>query len=151
MARIPEGFNTLTPNILVDGAAKAIDLYQKALGARLEGRMDMPGTDKVMHSMLKIGDSPVFVMDKTPMDERHPPGKDGSPVSFYLYVEDCDKAYKKAVDAGMTSAAAPEDMFWGDRTAVVADPFGYRWVFATRTREVSPEEMEQAMKQMAPA
>lgn len=151
MKSIPDGFHTVTPNILVDGAAKAIALYEKALGAELMGRMDMPGTDTVMHAAMRIGSSPLFVADKTPMETRQPPGKDGSPVSFYLYVEDCDAAYKKALGAGMSSAFEPEDMFWGDRTAGVADPFGYRWVFATRVREVSEDEMNKAMKAMASA
>jgi uncharacterized glyoxalase superfamily protein PhnB len=148
MAAIPQGFHTITPNLIIDGADKAIDLYQKALGATLEGRIPTSDGKKVMHAGMMIGDSRFFLADPGPHDPRHPPGGNGSPVSFYLYVEDCDAAYKKAVAAGMTGAAAPEDMFWGDRTGVAADPFGYRWVLATRVREVSEEDMKAAMAAM---
>ena len=146
MTGIPQGFSTITPNLLIDGADKAIALYQKALGASLDGRFPTPDGKKVMHAAMTIGTSKIFLGDPGPHDPRMPPGAKGSSVSLYLYVADCDAAYKKAVAAGMTGASAPADMFWGDRTGVVADPFGYRWVLATRMREVSEADMKKAME-----
>ncbi|WP_331376025.1 VOC family protein [Sinorhizobium chiapasense] len=147
MARIPEGFSTITPQIVVSDAKKAIDLYQKALGAQSMGVMTVPGSDKVVHSALKIGTSVLFVTDELEQFPRKAP-KGTDSCAFYLYVDDADAAYKKAVDAGMTSQSEPMDMFWGDRTAVVNDPFGYNWTFATHVRDVPEDEMMKAMESM---
>lgn len=147
MEAIPQGYHTITPNLTIEGADKAIGLYQKALGAKLDGRVDAPDGKKVMHAAMTVGDSKFFLNDPFP-EMGHAPDKEGSPVGFYLYVEDCDKAYKKAVEGGMKKATAPEDMFWGDRLGSVDDPFGYRWTFATHVRDVSEEELKQAMKAM---
>lgn len=147
MPKLPEGFATITPHIVVSDAKKAIALYEKALGARTVGVMTMPGSDKVMHAGLRIGTSALFVQDELDQFPRKAPTGTAS-AAFYLYVDDADAAYRRAVDAGMTSQSAPEDSFWGDRTAVVNDPFGYNWTFAHRVREVSPEEMNRAMEAM---
>lgn len=149
MAAIPEGFHTITPQIVVDGADKAIDFYKKALGAELIGRMEMPGTGKVMHAALRIGTSPFFLNDPMPGFEGRPPGEAGSPVSFYCYVDDVDEAYERATGAGMKTITEPSDMFWGDRIGHLEDPFGYRWMLATHTRDVTPEEMARAVENMA--
>jgi len=148
MGTIPEGFTTVTPHLVIDGADRAIDLYQRALGAEVLGRMGMPGDDtRVMHAMIKIGSGRVFLGDPHPSSPRKPPTGGHSPVAFYLYVEDVDGLYDRAVSAGMTSQSPPEDMFWGDRTAVVSDPFGYAWTIATHIRDVTTEEMAAAMEQ----
>jgi PhnB protein len=148
MAAIPEGFHTITPQLVVDGAGRAIELYQRAFGATLIGRMDMPGTDKVMHAVLRIGTSTIFLSDPMPSMQARPPGREGSPVSFYCYMEDVDAAYRRAVDAGMKGTGEPSDMFWGDRIGNLEDPFGYRWMLATHVRDVTPEEMQRAAQSM---
>lgn len=145
---IPENMHSVTPVFMVDGADKAIALYQSALGAELVGRIEMPGTGKVMHAMFKVGNSMMFISDPIPDSDRQPP-KGMSSAAFYVYVEDVDAAYKQAVDAGMKGVSAPEDMFWGDRTAVLYDGFGYNWTLATFQREVSTEEMSEIMSKMA--
>lgn len=148
MAGIPEGFSTITPHIIVSDAKAAIKLYEKALGAQSMGAMEMPGSGKVMHAALRVGTSVLFLQDEIEQFPRKAP-KGSSPAAFYLYVDDCDAAYDRAVKAGMTSMNKPEDAFWGDRTAVVNDPFGYNWTFATHKRDVSMEEMQKAMSAMA--
>ena len=149
MNPIPEGFHTVTPHILIDGAGAALPFYEKALGATAMGRMDMPGTDKVMHAMMRVGSSIVFLADPHP--DTGQKGADGetSPVNFYVYVEDVDQAYTDAIEGGMTGRAEPEDMFWGDRTAEAKDPYGIVWTFATHIQDVTEEEMQQAMKSFA--
>lgn len=145
MSYKPEGFHTITPYLVVKGAAKAIELYQNALGAKVEGRMDGPD-GSVMHACLQIGSSKIFLGDENEMMKA---SADPGGTRFYVYVEDVDAAHKQAVAAGMSEKAAPEDMFWGDRTAVVIDSSGHSWTLATHQREVTPEEMAEAMKQMA--
>ncbi len=107
--------------------------------------MHMPGSKKVMHAALKIGNSIVFVQDEMP----NMPGPKQRHASFYLYVPDVDAAHKRAISAGMKELYAPADMFWGDRTGVVADAFGHHWTFATHMRNPSEAEMTEAMKAWA--
>lgn len=145
---ILENMHSVTPHFMVDGADRAIALYEQALGAELMGRIEMPGTGTVMHAMFKIGNSMMFISDPVPNSERKPPSGTASS-AFYTYVDDVDVAYAKAVEAGMEGISAPEDMFWGDRTAVLNDGFGYNWTLATFQREVSPEEMSEVMSKMA--
>ena len=143
MGKIPEGFHTITPQIVVSNGDKAIALYKKALDAKELGRMLMPGTDKIMHASLQIGTSKLFLSDAG-MQKKDPKGF-GS--AFYVYVLDVDAAHKRALDAGMSETMAPVDMFWGDRFSAVDDRYGHRWCFATQVREVSREEMMEAAKQ----
>ena len=150
MGTIPEGFTTVTPHLIIDGADAAIDLYQRAFGAELLGRMELPGNDDlVMHAMVRVGSGNIFLSDPNSFTTRKPPAGGPSPVAFYLYVEDVDGAYKRAVEAGMTPDMEPTDMFWGDRNAVVSDRFGYIWTIASHVRDVTMEEMQDAMAQMA--
>jgi PhnB protein len=139
---IPEGFHTITPSLTVSDGEAAIALYVKALGAEVKGKVNAPGSKKIMHSMLQIGSSKVFVQDAMPgmpvPKERH--------AAFYVYVPNVDAAHKRAVAAGMRELYAPTDMFWGDRTSVVACPFGHHWTFAAHVRDVSQAEMAEAMK-----
>lgn len=144
---IPENMNSVTPVFMVDGADKAIALYERALGAELVGRIEMPGTGTVMHAMFRVGNSMMFISDPVPDSDRTPPTGMSS-AAFYVYVDDVDAAYAKAMEAGMEGVSAPEDMFWGDRTAVLHDGFGYNWTLATFQREVSPEEMAEVMEKM---
>ncbi len=139
---MPEGFHTVTPSLTVPDGEAAIALYEKALGAQLLHKMLMPGGKKIMHAALQIGSSRIFVQDEMP----HMPGLKQRYASFYLYVPDVDAAFKRAIAAGMKELYAPADMFWGDRTGVVADAFGNHWTFATHTRNPSEAEMAEGMK-----
>ena len=140
--------HSVTPHFMVEGADKAMALYEKALGADLMGRLAMPGTDTVMHAMFKVGNSVLFISDPVSGSDRKPP-KGVSSAAFYIYVDDVDTAFTKAVEAGMKGISAPEDMFWGDRTAVLNDGFGYNWTLATFQKDVSPDEMSAVMAKMA--
>jgi uncharacterized glyoxalase superfamily protein PhnB len=142
VAPIPEGFHTITPSLTVSDGEAAIAFYVKALGAEVKGKVNAPGSKKIMHSCLQIGSSKVFVQDAmTGM-----PGPKERHASFYVYVPNVDAAHKRAVEAGMKELYAPTDMFWGDRTSVAACPFGNHWTFAAHVRDVSQEEMAKAMK-----
>lgn len=144
----PEGFHSITPQITVSDGAAAIDLYKRALGAVEVGRFTMPGSNKIMHASIRVGDSTIFLNDEMPQMGQVAP-KDGVGGSrFYLYVEDVDAHHKKALAAGMTERAAPSDMFWGDRTSVLVDRFGHGWTLATHKRDVSEAEMKKAMAAM---
>jgi uncharacterized glyoxalase superfamily protein PhnB len=140
---IPEGYHSITPFLTVRGADRAIDFYRRAFGAEELFRLSGPDGKTVMHAELKIGDSRFFLGDEVPgMDCRSPETLGGSPSGFYLYVRDVDEAFRKAVDAGATVKRPLEDMFWGDRTGSVLDPFGHTWDLATRREDVPPEEMK---------
>ena len=130
---IPEGFHTLTPHMIVKGAAEAIEFYKRAFGA--EEVVRMPGmSGMVMHSELRIGDSPVMVNDEFPdMGVRGPASLGGSPVTLHLYVDDVDAVMEKAEKAGAKVTMPAQDTFWGDRYGRLEDPFGHQWSVATRT------------------
>jgi PhnB protein len=153
---VPEGFHTVTPVLTLDNAAQAIDWYKKALGALEISRAAGPD-GKIMHSELRIGDSLVMVNDAV-MGGKGPKALGGSPASLWIYVEDSDKLFDRAVKAGGRPADGPmgqmADQFWGDRCGMFTDPHGYRWTVATRKEDLSHEEMEtrQAafMKQYSP-
>lgn len=139
---IPEGYHTVTPSLFVRGAAAAIDFYKKAFGARELYRMHGPDGKTVMHAEIQIGDSRIFLMDEVPaMGMRSPETLGGSPSSIYLYVEDVDAVFNRAVKAGGTVRMPLEDSFWGDRYASIADPFGHEWGIGTRKENLTPEEI----------
>lgn len=146
---IPEGMHSLSPHLVCSGAADAIAFYEKAFGAIAMGRLDGP-QGKVMHAMLRIGDSFLMLADEFP-DYRSfgPTTLKGTPVTLHLYVEQVDAAFQRALDAGAVVKMPLQDMFWGDRYGVVEDPFGHRWSLATHIRDVSPDEMRQAMQQQS--
>ena len=142
---IPQGYNTVTPSITSNDAARAIEFYKKALGAT--ERMSMKGPEgKIMHAELQIGNSIVMLSDEV-MNMRSAKALGGSPVSFYLYVEDCDEAFKRAISAGGKEIYPVHDEFWGDRVGGVEDPFGYKWSLATHTKDLSPSEIEKAAQE----
>jgi len=141
MGKTPDGFHTLTPHITVSDGEAAIALYEKALGAELVGKMKNPATGKIMHACLQTGSSKLFLNDSMPTPE--------AGANFYVYVEDVDAQHRQAVAAGMTEIEAPADMFWGDRIGNVKDTFGQHWSIATKQRDVSPEEMAEAIKKFA--
>ncbi|RJP24364.1 MAG: VOC family protein [Deltaproteobacteria bacterium] len=140
---IPEGYHSITPHLTVRGADRAIEFYRKAFGAEELARMHAPDGKTVMHAELKIGDSRFFLGDEVPgMNCQSPETLGGSPSGIYLYVRDVDETFRKAVNAGATVKRSVEDMFWGDRTGSVQDPFGHIWDLATHKEEVPPEEMK---------
>ena len=140
--------HSVTPHIVCSGAADAIEFYKKAFNAVEESRV--PGPDgKLMHAAVRIGDSTVMLVDESPDWGCHGPRSlKGSPVTLHLYVEDVDAVVEQAVRAGAKITMPVDDMFWGDRYGRLEDPFGHQWSVATHIREVSPEEMKQAMEQM---
>ncbi len=147
---IPKGMHTVTPNLTLRDCAKAIEFYKRALGAQEVSRMPAPDGKSIWHAELKIGDSVVYVNDEMPgMGRPAPDAQHPVPVTLWLYVKDCDAAFSQAVKAGAKELMKPADMFWGDRCAGVADPFGYSWTFATRQKELSREEMRRAGEEFA--
>ena len=142
---IPEGFHTITPGLVVNDAARAIEFYKEALGAEEVMRMNSPDGKTVVHSELKIGDSIIFVYDECPdMGGRSPKTLGGTPVSLHLYVEDVDASFARAVAAGAEPVMAVADMFWGDRHGMIADPFGHTWGISTHVKDLTPEEITEA-------
>jgi PhnB protein len=151
--KIPAGYHTATPYLVVSDAARAIDFYTQAFGASELVRMGGP-QGKIAHAEIRIGDSMIMLSDEL-MGNRSPQTLGGSPVSIFLYVEDVDSVFDQAVKAGAKSDMRPTDMFWGDRFGKLTDPFGHQWAVATHVEDVSPEEMQKrqqtAMAQMAQA
>ena len=142
---IHEAFAYLT----VDGAAKAIDFYSRAFGAREKFRLAEPG-GRIGHAELDFGGTVIMLADAFPeFGLRDPRALGGTAVSIHLHVDDADAVVRRAVDAGATLEREPADQFYGDRTAGVKDPFGHKWYFATHVRDVTPEEMKAAMAKSA--
>jgi len=142
---VPEGFHTVTPHLVIDGAAAAIEFYKQAFNAEELGRFASPDGQKIMHAMIKIGSSRIWLADANPeMGSKAPTALGGTPITMHLYVEDADAVFGRAVDAGATVVMPLADMFWGDRYGLLADPFGHSWAVASHIRDVSPEEMQRA-------
>ena len=148
---VPEGLHSITPHLVLDNAAQTIDWYKKAFGAEEVGRSVGPD-GKIMHAEIKIGDSRVYVNDVM-MGSKGPQAYGGSPASLWLYVEDSDALFNRAVGAGAKVQMPLADQFWGDRSGAVADPAGYTWWIATRKEDLTQAEMKQRaenfFKQMA--
>jgi PhnB protein len=141
---IPEGYHTVTPYLLVQGAEKLINFMKNAFDAKETERYSMPD-GSIGHAEVRIGDSVIMVADAQG-DEYKPMA-----AGIHLYVEDCDVTYKRAIGAGATSVREPQDQFYGDRSADVKDQFGNKWWIATHKEDMSKEEiikrMDEAMKQ----
>jgi PhnB protein len=139
---IPEGFHTVTPHLVIKGAAQAIDFYKRAFGAEVISRMDGPG-GSVGHAELKIGDSIIFLADEFPGGPcKSPQTLGGTTATLNLYVPDVDASFKKAIAAGGRETMPVADMFWGDRFGQLQDPFGHTWAILTHKEDVNPQEME---------
>ena len=141
---IPKGYHTVTPSLVVAGAVRAIDFYKKAFGA--EEIMRFPAPDgKIMHAELRIGDSVVMLSDEMPdHGTRGPNGIGGTAVAFFIYGDNVDAAWKRAVDAGGKAVMPLADQFWGDRCGCIEDPFGHRWWLSQHTQDLTPEEIRKA-------
>jgi uncharacterized glyoxalase superfamily protein PhnB len=146
---IPEGMHSLTPHLICNDAAAAIEFYKKAFSAVELVRL--PGSQgKLMHAAVRIGDSTLMLVDEAPdWNMLGPKALKGSPVTIHLYVPDVDATVAQAVAAGAKVTMPVADMFWGDRYGALEDPFGHRWSVATHTRDTTPEEMKEAMAKMA--
>ena len=145
---IPEGYHSLTPYLVMDGAAEALEYYKKAFGATELFRMEHEG--KIGHAEMKIGNSPFMLSDEHP--ERGfvgPKSLGGSAVSLMIYVDDVDTIFKQAIDAGGVEKNEVKDQFYGDRSGTLTDPFGHVWTVATHKEDVSPEEMDKRLAAMA--
>jgi PhnB protein len=147
--KIPQGMHSVTPHLICAGAAKAIEFYKQAFGAEEGARL--PGPDgRLMHASVKIGDSQVMLVDEMPeWGALGPTSLKGTPVTIHLYVEDVDAFVERAVKAGAKVTMPVADQFWGDRYGKLEDPFGHHWSVATHVRDVSMEEVQSAMRQMA--
>ena len=144
---IPEGYYSLTPYLVMSGAAAAIEFYKKAFGAEELVRMPGPG-GRIMHAEVKIGNSILMLSDENPeRGHMSPKSRGGATASVMLYTEDVDAVFNKAVAAGAKADMPPTDMFWGDRMGNITDPFGHTWAIATHKEDVTPEEMGRRMQE----
>lgn len=136
---LPDGYHTVIPYLVAEGADKLIDFLEKAFGAKESERFSMPdGT--IGHAELRLGDSVIMLAEAT---EEYKPTSAG----IHLYVEDCDDTYKRALEAGATSISPPKDEFYGDRSAGIRDQFGNHWSIATHKEDVSKEEIARRMEE----
>lgn len=148
---IPKGFNTITPYLVIKGAAQAIEYYKNVFGATVLVRMDGPnGT--VGHAELQIGDSRIMLADENPqMGHKSATSIGASPVSLYIYLPDVDRVVEKAVAQGAKLQRPVQDQFYGDRSGFIQDPFGHLWGVATHIEDVSPQDMKERMKKVMQA
>jgi PhnB protein len=148
---IPDGYHSITPYISIKGAAKAIEFYKKAFGAKVEVFMGMPD-GRVGHAELQIGDSRLMLADEMPemadAITRSPESLGGTTFGINLYLPDVDAQFQRAVDAGATVKRPVKTQFYGDRSGTIADPFGHLWTLSTHVEDVSPEEMKRRMAAM---
>lgn len=142
---VPKGYRTVTPCLVVAGAARAIEFYKQALGAEELSRFPMPD-GQLMHAEIRIGDSIVMLGDEMP-DQRGPQTLGGTPVSLFIYRDKVDDAWKKAIDAGGKEIMPLADQFWGDRAGCFEDPFGHRWWLVQHIKDMTKEEMQSAAEE----
>ncbi len=149
VSAIPKGYHSVSPFLIIDGAAKAIEFYTKAFGAKLRSKMELPDGKKIGHAELKIGDSIIMLADECPeMNARSPKFYGGSAVGFQFYVKDVDKVVARAVAAGAKLIKPVENMFYGDRCGRVEDPYGYQWYISTHIEDVSTRELKKRAAQL---
>lgn len=150
---IPKDYNSVTPYLIVKGAAQAIEYYKKVFGATETVRMNGPD-GKIGHAELKIGDSHIMLADENPsMGEGHSSASSigGSPISLYVYLPDVDEVVRRAAELGAKILKPVQDQFYGDRNGFIQDPFGHLWGVATHVEDVSPEQMKERMKKVMQA
>jgi PhnB protein len=145
---IPDGYHTITPSLTVKNAQDAIDFYVKAFGAEQKEICYALDGKTIMHAELVIGDSRIMLNEEFPnMNCLSPLGLGGTPVSLYLYVENVDSFFDKAVKSGATVTMPISDMFWGDRAGQFSDPFGHKWMVATHMKDLTPEEIKKGQEE----
>ena len=145
---VPQGYHSVTPYLIVDGADRALSWYAEAFGARELVRLAAP-EGRIGHAEIEIGDSRIMLADEAPAhDAKAPAAFGGSPVTLHLYVPDVDTTIAKAVAIGAEVKTQPEDKFYGDRMGSVLDPFGHTWHIATHIEDVPPEEIERRIAAM---
>lgn len=138
---IPDNYPRVTPHLSIEGCAAAVDFYQRVLGATVRMRMDAPG-GLVAHAEIVVGQSVIMLGEAAlPNSDPSPAKLGGTPVSLFVYVEDVDEVYRRAIDAGATAVSEPELHFYGDRVATIDDPFGHRWNLATHVEDVPADEL----------
>ncbi|WP_224982982.1 VOC family protein [Geomonas agri] len=144
---IAEGFHSVTPMFMFKDCRKAIEFYKNAFGAVERYAMPWPDGEGIMHAELMVGDSILMMGDEFPGENcKSAETLGSSPISFYLYVENVDSAFRRALEAGATEKMEVQEMFWGDRAGSLQDPFGYNWMLATHTRDLTPEEIREGAK-----
>ena len=147
---IPDGYQAVTPYLIVSGAARALDFYTQVFGAT--EIMRMPGPNGIAHAEIRIGDSVVMLADESPdMGYKGPVALGGSPVSLMLYVADVDATFQRAVAAGAVQQRPVQDQFYGDRSGTLEDPFGHVWTVATHIEDVAPDEIDRRLAAMKDA
>ncbi len=147
---IPDAYRRVTPCLVVQGGAKAIEFYAEAFQATERMRFPGPG-GTVAHAEVQIGDSVVIIEDESPERRAKAPppgGVAGSPFSLFIYVEEVDTVVARAVELGATLQRPPQDQFYGDRDGYIVDPFGHGWAIATHVEDVAPEEMMRRMAEL---
>ena len=145
---IPDGYHSVTPYLIVNGAARALDFYKQAFGATELLRMDGPD-GSIGHAEIKIGDSPVMLADEHPqMGFRSPRTLGGPGVSLMIYVENVDEVFPRAISAGAKELRAIQDQFYGDRSGTLEDPFGHIWTISTHKEDLSNEEMNRRSQEL---
>jgi PhnB protein len=143
---IPDGYHSVTPYLIIKGAAKAIEFYQRAFGATELMRMNGPD-GKIGHAEIKIGDSAVMLADEAPdMGHRSPQSLGGAGVGLMVYVDRVDEVYKRAITAGAKEVRPVKDQFYGDRSGTLQDPFGHTWTIATHVEDIAPDELRRRME-----
>jgi PhnB protein len=144
---IPDDYRGLIPSIVVDDAARAIEFYKRAFGATERGRMEAPD-GKIAHAELEIAGSVLMLSDPLPQSSLKPPtALGGTCAAVFLYVQDVDEVFQQAIDAGAKPVLPVDDQFWGDRYGSVADPFGHQWQLATRTEDLTPEQVAERSRE----
>lgn len=138
---VPKGLHTITPQLTLDNAKDTLDWYKKAFGAT-ETYRSLGPDGKVMHAEVRIGDSAFFANDIMMDHDKGPKARGGSPAGFWIYVDNCDALFKRAVDAGAKVAQPLDDQFWGDRAGLITDPAGYNWWIATHKEDLSQDEIK---------
>ena len=146
-ASMDDLYSTVTPYLIVNGTAKALEFYKKAFNATELYRMPMPD-GRVGHAEMQLGSSRIMLGDEMPeMNSRGPNTLGGTPVGMCLYVEDCDALFRQAISAGGKVDREVTDQFYGDRSGTLVDPFGHKWTIATHKEDLSPQEMQKRMEQ----
>jgi len=144
---VPDGYHTATAYLTIAGAEGAIDFYTRAFGAKEMFRLPGPN-GKIIHAEMKIGDSHLMLADESLSGEtRSPQTLNGATASVFLYVEDVDAVFAKAIKAGAKESMPLQNMFWGDRFGKLTDPFGHKWMLASHIEDVPPEEVARKAKQ----